>query len=318
MQWRNLDKTDARPMLDWLSDEAVTAGLSGSYTTATLQDAEAFLCQAREAAAEVHKAIVTDEGEYVGMVSLRHINEPEETAELAIVVRSEFFGRGYAWFGVVSMLKYAFEQLDMHIVYWCIKPENQRAIHFFEKHGFNSPDSDIPAIIKQRHCSENDPVWFVAIRGDDFENKLLSKGAVAGCPIVRIKTIPTVEAGELSFFEGGKDIPFDIKRIYYISKVPEGIRRGFHAHRNLKQLLFCPYGKIQLILENASVREEVELSDPSVGVLITEPTWREMLWLQKDSVLCVAASDYYDPADYIRDYAEFKGYVAKDSKQQTL
>ena len=47
MQWRDLDKTDARPMLDWLSDEAVTAGLSGSYTTATLQDAESFLCQAR-------------------------------------------------------------------------------------------------------------------------------------------------------------------------------------------------------------------------------------------------------------------------------
>ena len=67
------------------------------------------------------------------------------------------------------------------------------------------------------------------------------------CKVAHIKTIPTVDAGELSFFEANNDIPFDIKRIYYISKVPEGVRRGFHAHKELKQLLFCPYGRIQLI-----------------------------------------------------------------------
>ena len=131
---------------------------------------------------------------------------------------------------------------------------------------------------------------------------------VAGCKVIRIKTIPTVNAGELSFFEAGHDIPFDIKRIYYISKVPEGVRRGFHAHKKLKQLLFCPYGRIQLVFENKNGREEIELSDPSIGVVIDRCTWREMLWLQKDSVLCVAASDYYDADDYIRDYQEFKAY----------
>ena len=92
---------------------------------------------------------------------------------------------------------------------------------------------------------------------------------------------------------------------YYISKVPEGIRRGFHAHKKLKQLLFCPYGKIQLILDNGKEREEITLSDPSVGVVIDRLIWREMLWLQKDSVLCVAASDFYEVEDYIRDYDEF-------------
>ena len=97
--------------------------------------------------------------------------------------------------------------------------------------------------------------------------------------------------------------------MYYISKVPEGTRRGFHAHKNLKQLLFCPYGRIQLVLENKNGREEIELSDPSIGVVIEEPTWREMLWIQKDSVLCVAASDYYEVEDYIRDYDEFRGMI---------
>ena len=59
-------------------------------------------------------------------------------------------------------------------------------------------------------------------------------------------------------------------------------------------------------MENKYGREEIELSDPSIGVVIEELTWREMLWLQKDSVLCVAASDYYDVDDYIRSYEEFK------------
>ena len=77
----------------------------------------------------------------------------------------------------------------------------------------------------------------------------------------------------------------------------------------MKQFLFCPYGRIQLVLENKNGREEIELSDPSIGVAIEECTWREMLWLQKNSVLCVAASDFYNDEDYIRDYDEFCKYI---------
>ena len=86
---------------------------------------------------------------------------------------------------------------------------------------------------------------------------------------------------------------------------------GYKNIPKLKQLLFCPYGRIQLTLENQNGREEIELSDPSIGVVIEECTWREMLWLQKDSVLCVAASDYYKVEDYIRDYDEFKRCIQK-------
>ena len=62
-------------------------------------------------------------------------------------------------------------------------------------------------------------------------------------------------------------------------------------------------------MENEHGSDEIELSEPSMGVIIDCPTWREMLWLEDDSVLCVAASDYYDPSDYIRDYDEFKKYL---------
>ena len=152
--------------------------------------------------------------------------------------------------------------------------------------------------------------WYSVLKGDVLDDRT----EVAGCKIVHIKTIPTVGAGELSFFEATHDVPFEFKRMYYISKVPEGTRRGFHAHKKLKQLLFCPYGRIQLILENQNGREEIELSDPSIGVVIEESTWREMLWLQKDSVLCVAASDFYEVEDYIRDYDEFRRYIGRSDK----
>ena len=115
----------------------------------------------------------------------------------------------------------------------------------------------------------------------------------------------------MSFFEAETDIPFQIKRIYYISKVPEGIRRGFHAHKELKQMLFCPYGKIHLVLDNGNGREEITLSDPSVGIVIEQPVWREMLWMEKDSVLCVAASEHYKAEDYIRDRTQFDIYIKK-------
>lgn len=123
--------------------------------------------------------------------------------------------------------------------------------------------------------------------------------------LIKIKTVSTHDKGLLSFFESNRDIPFDIKRIYYISNVPQNEKRGFHAHKELKQLLFCPYGEVLITLDDGKKREDILLNDPSIGILIEEPLWREMLWLKESSVLCVAASDYYVPDDYIRDYSQF-------------
>lgn len=139
-----------------------------------------------------------------------------------------------------------------------------------------------------------------------------TENTAAGCRIIRIRTVQTPGEGDLSFFEFGRDIDFGIKRIYYISGVPEGICRGYHAHKELKQLLFCPYGEIRLILDDGSAREEITLNDPSVGVVIDKPTWREMLWLKEGSILCVAASELFREDDYIRDYGEFLDYIRKE------
>jgi len=127
--------------------------------------------------------------------------------------------------------------------------------------------------------------------------------------IIDIKTIPTDSEGQLSFFEANKDFDFDIKRIYYITEVAKGIKRGAHAHKKLKQLLWCPIGSIKIYLENIWEKEEIILDSPAKGLVIEESLWRDMLWMKNDSVLCVAASDYYDADDYIRDYDEYLRYI---------
>ena len=305
MYLRKLELKDAPLMLAWMHDKSVTQDLRTDFSSKTLQDAENFIKSSWDSASDIHLAIASDTDEYMGTVSLKHIED--ETAEFGITVRAESMGKGYSWFGMESIIEKAFNELELECVYWCVSRNNTRAVRFYDKHNFHEA-LDIPQKVLERYEGVENLKWYSILKGDDYS----SKDAVAGCKVVHIKTIPTVNAGELSFFEATHDIPFDIKRIYYISKVPEGVRRGFHAHKELKQLLFCPYGRIQLILENTNGREEIELSDPSVGVVIEQPTWREMLWLQKDSVLCVAASDFYKVEDYIRDHEEFRKFIGQE------
>lgn len=304
MYLRKLELKDAQAMLSWMHDESVVGHLHTDFASKSLADCEKFIVASQNMENDAHFAIASDEDEYMGTVSLKHIDRDGGTAEFAITVRKESMGRGYSWFGMEAILEKAFSDFGLESVYWCVSRKNKRAVRFYDKHNFHEA-LDIPAEVLKRYTGEDDLKWYSVLKGDVLD----SRKTVAGCDVIRIKTIPTVDAGELSFFEANHDVGFDIKRIYYISKVPEGVRRGFHAHKELRQLLFCPYGKIQLILENELGREEIELSDPSIGVVIDRPTWREMLWLQKDSVLCVAASDYYKVDDYIRDYKDFIEYI---------
>ena len=133
--------------------------------------------------------------------------------------------------------------------------------------------------------------------------------------IIKIKTVQTQKEGQLSFFEGTHSFPFPIKRIYYIHHVPAGARRGAHAHKTLEQMLFCPYGSVTVFLNNGEYEENIVLDDPSIGIVLKPGLWRDMLWNEDNSVLCVAASQYYDEGDYIRDYNEYLEWV-KNMKEE--
>lgn len=130
-----------------------------------------------------------------------------------------------------------------------------------------------------------------------------------GIEKIQVRTVSTNNSGSLSFFEGSKDIPFQINRIYYIHNVPKGVARGGHAHRDLQQMLFCPFGSIKILLDNGIEKESIILDTPEKGIIIQRGIWRDMIWEKADSVLCVAASAYYEEADYVRDYEQFTKLV---------
>lgn len=117
--------------------------------------------------------------------------------------------------------------------------------------------------------------------------------------------------GYLTYFESNKDIPFNIKRIYYIYQVHVNSKRGMHAHKKLQQVLWCPYGSIEVILDNGKTRDVFVLDSPNNILLVLEGYWHDMIWLKEGSILCVAASDFYNENDYIRDYDEFLRYVGE-------
>lgn len=111
--------------------------------------------------------------------------------------------------------------------------------------------------------------------------------------------------GSLSFFEFKKELNFEIKRIYYIYKFSEQNRRGFHAHKNLKQVMFCPHGKIEVEFDNGKEKEKYLLDSPTKILVVEKGYWREFVSLEEGSILCVGASDIYDENDYIRNYEEY-------------
>lgn len=111
--------------------------------------------------------------------------------------------------------------------------------------------------------------------------------------------------GDLVSFEENKNVPFSIERVYCIINTALGESRGFHAHKELKQVLICLKGSCDLLLDNGKLRESVKLDSFQSGVFIDSFLWREMHNFSSDCVLLVLASHKYDESDYIRDYSEF-------------
>lgn len=122
--------------------------------------------------------------------------------------------------------------------------------------------------------------------------------------LIEIKSLGD-ERGQLISLEANVTIPFEIKRVYCIFGSKNDASRGFHAHRNLQQLLVCVTGSCNIILDDGTNREEVWLDTPNKGLIVNNLIWREMHNFSHDCVLLVLASNYYDEADYIRDYQEF-------------
>lgn len=113
------------------------------------------------------------------------------------------------------------------------------------------------------------------------------------------------ERGSLVALEEGKNIPFQVKRVYYMFNTKGGVRRGFHAHKTLKQVAIAVRGSCRFLLDDGQERVEIMLDNPAQGLVIESFMWREMYDFSEDCVLMVLADQLYDESDYIRDYSQF-------------
>lgn len=126
---------------------------------------------------------------------------------------------------------------------------------------------------------------------------------------MEIKIIPLQEHGDdrgsLVALEEQHNIPFSIKRVYYLFNTKENVRRGLHAHKNLMQVAIAVRGSCRFVLDDGAERIEVLLDNPAQGLLIESFMWREMYDFSDDCVLMILANSHYDENDYVRDYDEF-------------
>ena len=124
------------------------------------------------------------------------------------------------------------------------------------------------------------------------------------------------ERGQLVALEEFKDIPFEIKRVYFMYDTVPGVTMWYHAHKSLEQILICIHGSCKIRLDNGREKKIVPLEKPYEGLYVSNNMWREMFDFSEDAVLMVLASDYYREEDYIRDYEEFLRFVGEAGEEK--
>ncbi len=119
--------------------------------------------------------------------------------------------------------------------------------------------------------------------------------------------------GQLVALEANSQIPFDVKRVFYIYGTQEGIPRGNHSHYKTKQFLIAVNGSCKVTLDNGKEKETFDLNKQNLGLFQDALIWGTMYDFSKDCVLMVLADEHYDESDYIRDYSKFLEEVRNDS-----
>lgn len=118
-------------------------------------------------------------------------------------------------------------------------------------------------------------------------------------------------SGNLSFIEGGRHIPFDIQRVYYLYDVPGGSDRGSHAHKGLHQFIVAMSGSFDVVLDDGTEKKRFHLNRSYYGLYVCPMMWRDLDNFSSGAVCMVLASSHYDEADYIRDYSYFISLTKK-------
>lgn len=136
--------------------------------------------------------------------------------------------------------------------------------------------------------------------------------SVYDCVILPLNKIHN-RAGNITIVEGQKNIPFDVKRIYYLYDIPGGEDRGGHAHKELRQLIVAASGSFNVVIDDGVNKKIVTLNRPDYGLLIVPGIWRELMEFSSGAVCLVLASDCYREEDYLRTYQDFKKFIENET-----
>jgi WxcM-like, C-terminal len=133
------------------------------------------------------------------------------------------------------------------------------------------------------------------------------KNSVYDCVILPLSKIHS-RAGNITIVEGQKNIPFDVRRIYYLYDIPGGEDRGGHAHKELHQLIVAASGSFNVLLDDGQNKKIVTLNRPDYGVMVVPGIWRELFEFSSGAICLVLASQKYDQDDYLRSYEQFVNF----------
>lgn len=136
----------------------------------------------------------------------------------------------------------------------------------------------------------------------------VKKYKVEDCGIIELDRHHSQRKGDISVVENGKEVPFDVKRIYYLYDVPGGVNRGGHAHKELYQLIVAASGAFTVVLDDGTNKKAFTLNRPYQGLLVKPGIWRTLTDFSSGSVCVVLASEKYDEKDYIRRYDDFLSF----------
>ena len=161
MKLRRLKKEDAPLMLEWMHDDFVVHDLKTNFLSKKIEDCLSFIESAQDDKENLHLAIADENDEYMGTVSLKHI--ADGSAEFGITIRKCAMGKGFSAFAMKEILDLGFEEYQLRHVYWCVDPDNKRAVRFYDKHGFKKTEAPMKV---QGYTQEEKKrfLWYEATR----------------------------------------------------------------------------------------------------------------------------------------------------------
>lgn len=162
MKLRKLELKDAPLMLEWMHDDSVVHFMGANFAEKTIEDCKNFIQYSQTCEDDLHMAVVDENDEYMGTVSLKHINRKLKMAEFAVTVRKCAMGQGYSAYGMKEIIRIGLEELHLDQVIWCVSKVNERAVRFYDKNGYQRT-TDIPQEFIDMYTEEQNAgfIWYV-------------------------------------------------------------------------------------------------------------------------------------------------------------